>query len=74
MIKCRACEGKGKKSRQPWTYKADFKVTYMNGNVEVIDVKGHANERFPLVKKMWERKYGQELIVVKKVNGKWKRG
>jgi hypothetical protein len=46
----------------------------MNGNVEVIDVKGHANERFPLVKKMWERKYGQELIVVKKVNGKWKRG
>lgn len=74
MIKCRTCEGTGKKSRQAWTYKADFKVTYMNGYQEVIDVKGWENERFPLVKKMWERKYEQELIVVKKVKGEWKRG
>ncbi|MGE7880360.1 DUF1064 domain-containing protein [Peribacillus muralis] len=74
MIKCRTCEGTGKKSRQPWTYKADFKVTYMDGYQEVIDVKGFADAKFPYVKKMWERKYGQELIVVKKVKGGWKRG
>ncbi|MFE3973171.1 MULTISPECIES: DUF1064 domain-containing protein [unclassified Peribacillus] len=74
MIKCSTCDGTGKKSRQAWTYKADFKVTYMNGYEEVVDVKGHPNERFPLVKKMWEKKYGQELIVVKKVKGEWKRG
>lgn len=73
LIKCRTCEGTGKRSRQAWTYKADFKVYYINGHEEVIDVKGYANERFPLVKKMWERKYEQELVVVKKVKGGWKR-
>ncbi|MFC8563081.1 DUF1064 domain-containing protein [Peribacillus frigoritolerans] len=73
-IKCNTCSGTGMKSRQAWRYTADFKVTYMDGYDEVVDVKGHANERFPLVKKMWERKYNQELIVVKKVKGEWKRG
>ena len=71
MIKCRTCEGDGWKKRQAWTYKADFLVTYNDGYQEVIDVKGHANERFPLVKKMWEKKFGKELIVVKKIKGRW---
>lgn len=72
-IKCKKCEGQGKRSRQGWTYKPDFKVIYMDGNEEVIDVKGWANERFPLVKKMWERKYGEELIVIKSdKKGGWK--
>lgn len=75
-IKCRTCEGTGKRKRQAWTYKADFRVVYKDGYEEVIDVKGWANERFPLVKKMWERKFGQELIVVKwdKKKKMWKRG
>ncbi|POD46269.1 hypothetical protein BKM15_25850 [Pseudomonas syringae pv. syringae] len=73
-IKCRTCEGTGKRGRQAWTYTADFKVIYLDGYEEIIDVKGHANERFPLVKKMWERKYGQELVVVKKTKTGWKRG
>lgn len=73
-IKCRTCEGKGKRSRQGWTYKPDFKVIYMDGYEEVIDVKGWANERYPLVKKMWERKYEQELVVIKSdKKGGWKR-
>ena len=74
MIKCRTCQGEGKKNRQPWTYTADFRVTYKDGRVEVVDVKGYANERFPLVKKMWEKIHGQELIVIKSdKKGGWKR-
>lgn len=73
QIQCKRCEGSGVKHRQPWTYKADFKVTYQDGTQEVIDVKGYANERFPLVKKMWEYRNRQELIVVKKQKGKWVR-
>jgi hypothetical protein len=41
----------------------------------VIDVKGgFINERFPHVKKMFEYKYRQELIVVKEEGPGWKRG
>jgi hypothetical protein len=72
LIKCKACNGEGYRNKQPWTYKADFKVTYDNGKVEVIDVKGWANERFPLVRKMFEYTQGFELLVVKKHKGGWK--
>ena len=73
LIKCRTCDGTGKKNRQPWTYTADFLVTYQDGHEEVIDVKGFANERFPLVKKMFEWVHGIELIVVKKKGKGWVR-
>jgi hypothetical protein len=76
MINCRLCQGEGKKGRQGWTYKPDFRVTYKDGRVEVVDIKGgFTNERFPLVRKMWERIHGQELIVLKpdKSTGGWKR-
>lgn len=74
QLKCRICDGTGQRSRQDWTYKPDFKVTYLDGYEEVIDVKGYANERFSLVKKMWENKYGQELVVIKDdKKGGWKR-
>lgn len=72
LIKCLSCKGTGVKTRQPWTYKADFRVTYHDGRVEVVDVKGWANERFPLVRKMFEYTQGVELMVVKKVKGGWK--
>lgn len=70
--KCKTCKGTGKRTRQPWTYKADFEVVYKSGLMEVIDVKGFANERFPLVRKMFEHTHGFELLVVKKTKTGWK--
>ncbi|TFF43632.1 DUF1064 domain-containing protein [Bacillus thuringiensis] len=58
-------EGKCKK-RRDWKFTADFLVTYKDGTQEVIDVKGYANDRFPYFKKMFEHRYQQELVVVKK--------
>lgn len=73
LIKCTTCNQTGKRTRQAWTYTADFLVTYNDGCEEVIDVKGFANERFPLVKKMFEWVYGIELIVVKRKGKEWVR-
>ncbi|MCM3488801.1 DUF1064 domain-containing protein [Alkalihalophilus marmarensis] len=70
-VQCSSCKSTAVTKRRPWSYKADFKVTYKDGQQEVIDVKGYANERFPLVKKMFEYTTGQELIVVKKKKGEW---
>ena len=76
-IKCRTCEGDGWKNRQAWTYTADFLVTYNDGYQEVIDVKPSSkmflDKAFPNKKKMWEKKYGKELIVVKYIEGRWVR-
>lgn len=58
-------EGKRKK-RRDWKFTADFLVTYKDGTQEVIDVKGYANDRFPYMKKMFEYRYKQELVVVMK--------
>ena len=46
----------GKKIR-PITYRADFKVTYIDGHIEVIDVKGKMTEEFKLKRKMLFYKY-----------------
>lgn len=57
--------GKSKKSAMRFT--PDFRVTYSDGRVEVVDVKGSKraiNEGFPLRKKLWEYLHKQELIVV----------
>ncbi|PFY51557.1 DUF1064 domain-containing protein [Bacillus pseudomycoides] len=58
-------DGKRKK-RRDWKFTADFLVTYKDGTQEVIDVKGYANDRFPYMKKMFEYRYKQELVVVMK--------
>jgi hypothetical protein len=71
-IKCKACNGTGQRARQGWTYTADFQVRFKNGAYLVYDVKGWANERFPLVRKMFEKTQGYELLVVKKTKGGWK--
>ena len=48
------------------TYLADFKVTYANGKVRIIDVKGKRTEVFNIKHKMFEYKYPElELIIVK---------
>jgi Protein of unknown function (DUF1064) len=72
-IKCQRCKGEGTAEKNEWTYKADFEVTYEDGYTEVIDVKGWANERFPLYRKMFEFTYEKELVVIKKEKGKWVR-
>lgn len=68
--------GKSKKSAMKFT--PDFKVTYSDGRVEVVDVKGSKkaiNEGFPIRKKLWEYLNKQELIVViwDKKLGEWTR-
>ena len=37
---------------QPITYTADFRVTYADGRVEVVDVKGVRTQQYQLRKKM----------------------
>lgn len=39
------------------TYKADFKVTYADGSVEIIDIKGMSTPVFKLKHKMFEFVY-----------------
>jgi hypothetical protein len=68
--------GKSKKAAMRFT--PDFKVTYSDGRVEVVDVKGHKkaiNEGFPLRRRLWEFQNQQELIVViwDKKLGEWTR-
>ena len=45
------------KKIQAITYKADFKVMYVNGLEEVIDVKGKLTESFRIKRKMLLYKY-----------------
>jgi hypothetical protein len=41
----------------PITYRADFKVTYTDGRIQVIDVKGMRTQQYILRKKMLLFKY-----------------
>ena len=71
LINCKICRGIGERKRRGWSYTADFQVWRRNGLVEVVDVKGFANERFPLTRKMFEYQNGYELIVIKKKKKEW---
>jgi DNA-directed RNA polymerase subunit RPC12/RpoP len=72
-IQCKRCKGTGVVKRHPWTYTPDFKVRWKEGSPSYYDVKGgFKNERFNLVKKMFEYKFGHELLVVKQIKGEWK--
>lgn len=53
-------------------YKADFKVTYSNGLVEVIDVKGMVLNDFKLKLKLARCKYRDTVFkCIRKYKGKW---
>ncbi|MDC2867580.1 DUF1064 domain-containing protein [Bacillus sp. BP-3] len=57
----------GKSKKQAMKFTPDFRVIYVDGRIEVVDVKGSKkaiNEGFPLRKKLWEYLHKQELIVV----------
>ncbi|WP_342512821.1 DUF1064 domain-containing protein [Sporosarcina sp. FSL K6-1522] len=73
-IKCTLCRGKGERWKSGAIYTADFRVTYFDGFVEVIDIKGGPVTRdFPLRRKLFEMKTGMELIVVRLKNKEWVR-
>jgi hypothetical protein len=42
---------------RPIIYKADFRVTYRDGRVEVIDTKGFRTKEYLLKKKLFLKKY-----------------
>lgn len=53
-------------------YKADFKVTYADGHIEIVDVKGKADKVFQLKRKMFEYFYPDlELSVITLHNDRW---
>lgn len=64
LNKCTLCNGHGKRTKQGAIYTADFKVTYIDDYQEVIDVKGYADAKFPIRKKLFESTTGIELVVV----------
>lgn len=73
-INCDLCNGKCKRERSGAKYTADFRVTYNNGFVEVIDVKGGPVTRdFPLRRRLFEKKTGMELIVTRLIDDEWVR-
>lgn len=45
-------------------YYADFKVTYADGRVEVVDVKGFITDVYSLKKKMVEAYYDIKIIEI----------
>ena len=58
---------KNGKTYRSVTYSADFELTYKDGKVEVIDVKGVETQVFALKKKWFEFKYKNlHLKIVKK--------
>lgn len=70
--KCALCKGKRKRTKQGAKYTADFKVTYVDGYEEIIDVKGGVTSRdFTLRRKLFEIKTGKELVIAKKTRKGW---
>lgn len=73
-INCSLCKGMGRREKPGIKYTADFKVLYIDGYEEVIDVKGYeASRDFPLRKKLLEIKTGKELVVVERKGKEWVR-
>ena len=63
---------RGKREKNGAVYTADFRVTYIDGYQEVIDVKGWLVARgFPLRRRLFELKTGMELIVVRLIGKEW---
>ena len=63
----------GDKRRAAIKYIADFVVTYTDGNVVVIDVKGRETPDFKIKKKMFEYKFRMPLYCVQFYQNQWMR-
>jgi|SRR5690625_2097955 len=70
--KCTLCKGAGRRTKQGAKYTADFKVTYIDGHEEIVDVKGGpASRDFTLRRKLFEIQSGKELVIAKKTGKGW---
>jgi len=52
----------GKVVERPCTYKADFRVTYKDGRVEVIDAKGFRTQEYIIKRKLMLFVHGIRVI------------
>lgn len=48
-------------------YVADYRVTYTDGHVEIVDVKGAETAMFKMKHKMFEYKYPDLTLIIEKV-------
>jgi Protein of unknown function (DUF1064) len=64
MNQCPKCKGKGHIKKKPTYYTPDFIVHYLDGRKKVIDVKGYANESFPLRKTLFQAVHKKCVVVV----------
>jgi hypothetical protein len=57
----------------PIKYKADFEVHLQDGDYYTVDIKGFETADFKIKKKMFEKRYPQELklITFSKIDGGW---
>lgn len=56
------------------TYKADFEVTYADGHIEIVDVKGMVTKDFAIKQKLFEYKYPKLrllLVAYSQIDGGW---
>ena len=63
----------GKKIR-PITYVADFVIDHLDGETEIVDVKGFTTEVFNIKKKLFEKKYPSltiNCVTYSKIDGGW---
>ena len=52
------------KTYRAMMYKADFKIEYLDGKVEIIDVKGFTTSDFKLKEKLYNYKYEYPLLLI----------
>lgn len=73
LNKCGLCKGYGKRTKAGAVYTADFKVTYVDGEEKIVDVKGGpVSKDFTLRRKLFEIQTGKELVIAKKTKQGWK--
>ena len=53
------------------TYRADFEVTYRDGEVWTEDVKGFETAKFKHDRRLWASYGPNELRILKRVRGRW---
>lgn len=61
----------GNKKVRPISYVADFVITWSDGTVSVIDVKGKETPEFKLKRKLFEYKFRMQISCIQLYNGKW---
>lgn len=52
------------KGKKVFTYKADFRVVYADGHIEIVDIKGFKTAIYRLKKKCVEAQYGISIVEI----------